>query len=78
MNNLHSYKRCFLFCQGPSENHTPQNGYHTNSSPALPVLRHLRPEFRAQLSLGPTTKKLHEHNAGTSAVKEARAHVSKR
>lgn len=42
------------------------------------MLRHLRPEFRAQLSLGPATKKLHERNAGTPAVEEARADIPKR
>ncbi|KDR11387.1 Disks large-associated protein 1 [Zootermopsis nevadensis] len=64
--------------QGPCESHTPHNGYCHNSSPTLPVLRHLRPEFRAQLSLGPATKKLNEHDGGTPAIEETRADVSKR
>lgn len=64
--------------QGPSESCTPHNGHRNNSSPALPVLRHLRPEFRAQLSLGSAAKKLHEHSAGTSPVEDTRASVSKR
>jgi hypothetical protein len=69
---------CLLCYQGPSESCIPHNGHHSTSSPSLPVLRHLRPEFRAQLSLGPTAKKLHECNVETSAVEEARADISKR
>jgi hypothetical protein len=41
------------------------------------VLRHLRPEFRAQLSLGPVTKRLHERSAETN-VEEAKAVMPKR
>jgi hypothetical protein len=67
-----------LCYQGPSEGCIPHNGHHNSSSPSLPVLRHLRPEFRAQLSLGPATKKLREHNADTSAAEEARADIPKR
>jgi hypothetical protein len=63
--------------QGPSESYIPHNGHHSTSSPSLPVLRHLRPEFRAQLSLGPVTKRLYERTAETSA-EEAKADMPKR
>ena len=77
--NLHPVKRhTLLYYQGPSESCTPHNGHRNNSSPALPVLRHLRPEFRAQLSLGSAAKKLHERSSGTSADEETKASVSKR
>lgn len=66
-----------LCYQGPSEGCLPHNGHHSANSPSLPVLRHLRPEFRAQLSLGPAAKKLHERDADTSAV-EAKADIPKR
>jgi hypothetical protein len=55
----------------------PHNGHRSTSNPSLPVLRHLRPEFRAQLSLGPVTKRLYERSAETSA-EEAKADMPKR
>ncbi|PNF14551.1 hypothetical protein B7P43_G14960 [Cryptotermes secundus] len=64
--------------QGPSEGCILHNGHHNSTSPSLPVLRHLRPEFRAQLSLGPSTKKLYERNADTSAVEEDITDIPKR
>jgi hypothetical protein len=74
----HNLHPVLLYYQGPSESCTPHSGHRNNSSPALPVLRHLRPEFRAQLSLGSAAKKLHVHSAGTSADEETRASISKR
>ncbi|XP_069702984.1 uncharacterized protein [Periplaneta americana] len=63
--------------QSASEN-LPSHNHRSNSSPSLPVLRHLRPEFRAQLSLGPTTRKLQERIVETSVAEEESADVSKR
>ncbi|KAJ9575706.1 hypothetical protein L9F63_007465, partial [Diploptera punctata] len=54
--------------QEPPEGEISQNGIRSNTNSSLPVLRHLRPEFRAQLSLGPTTKKISGHEEESSVV----------
>ncbi|PSN49258.1 hypothetical protein C0J52_08199 [Blattella germanica] len=59
--------------QSLSEGHVSQNGTRSNSNPSLPVLRHLRPEFRAQLSLG--TRRLQGCEEPCSAVEEVTSEV---